>query len=244
MAACAHAPPPGSVTPHQRTVGACDGNPRDVVHVRFLSGAGVQIWRRGTDEILTPPSYSNPSVWAIALRLPFRANRERIDAWLPDVSGVRAILVGHAHYDHLASVPFILEERAPDATVYASRTAQHLLAGAGLEERVVPLNDVMGNWERPGAWIYLPDGNVPEDFASQAENAWTNCMRILEHNGMRMKDVVKITHFITDAANLPAYNEVRLKFLGKDKPASTLLIVAGLARPELLIEVEMVAAKP
>ena len=89
-----------------------------------------------------------------------------------------------------------------------------------------------------------PDGNVPADFAGQAENAWNNCTKILEHNGMRMKDVVKITHFITDAANLPAYNEVRMKFLGKDKPASTLLIVAGLARPDLLIEVEMIAAKP
>ncbi len=89
-----------------------------------------------------------------------------------------------------------------------------------------------------------PDGNVPEDFVGQAENAWNNCVKILEHNGMRMKDVVKITHFITDAANLPAYNDVRMKFLGKDKPASTLLIVAGLARPDLLIEVEMVAAKP
>ncbi len=89
-----------------------------------------------------------------------------------------------------------------------------------------------------------PDGNVPEDFASQAENAWNNSMKILEHNGMRMKDVVKINHFLTDAANIPAYPEVRSKFLGKDKPASTLLIVAGLARPDLLIEVEMVAAKP
>ena len=89
-----------------------------------------------------------------------------------------------------------------------------------------------------------PEGNVPDDFASQAENAWNNCVKILEHNGMRMKDVVKITHFITDAANLPTYNEVRTKFLGKDKPASTLLIVAGLALPNLLIEVEMVAAKP
>ncbi len=89
-----------------------------------------------------------------------------------------------------------------------------------------------------------PDGNVPADFASQAENAWNNCVKILEANSMRMKDVVKITHFITDSANLPAYNEVRTKFLGKDKPASTLLIVAGLARPDLLIEVEMIAAKP
>ena len=86
------------------------------------------------------------------------------------------------------------------------------------------------------------DGNVPADFAAQADLAWQNCMAPLSFNSMRMKDVVKITHFITDAANLPAYNAVREKFLGEERPASTLLIVAGLARPDLLIEVEMVAA--
>ena len=86
------------------------------------------------------------------------------------------------------------------------------------------------------------DGNVPADFAAQADLAWRNLMAILEFNGMRMKDVVKITHFLTDAADLPAYNEVRAKYLGEDRPASTLLIVAGLARPDLLVEVEMVAA--
>ena len=86
------------------------------------------------------------------------------------------------------------------------------------------------------------DGGVPADFRSQAKNAWDNLMRILEHNGMRMKDVVKINHFLTDAADLPAYNEVRSEFLGEERPSSTLLIVAGLARPELRVEVEMIAA--
>ena len=86
------------------------------------------------------------------------------------------------------------------------------------------------------------DGNVPADFAAQADLAWQNLMAILEFNGMRMKDVVKVTHFLTDAADLPAYNEVRAKYLGEERPASTLLIVAGLARPDLLVEVEMVAA--
>lgn len=86
------------------------------------------------------------------------------------------------------------------------------------------------------------DGHVPDDFAAQAENAWQNCMAILAFNSMRMKDVVKITHFITDAADIEAYNAVRTKYLGNERPASTLLIVAGLARPELKIEVEMVAA--
>ena len=86
------------------------------------------------------------------------------------------------------------------------------------------------------------DGNVPADFSAQADLAWRNLMAILEFNGMRMKDVVKITHFLTDAADIPAYNEVRAKYLGEERPASTLLIVAGLARPDLLVEVEMVAA--
>lgn len=87
-----------------------------------------------------------------------------------------------------------------------------------------------------------PDGNVPADFAGQADLAWRNLMAILEFNGMRIKDAVKITHFLTDAANIAVYNEVRNKYLGEERPASTLLIVAGLARPDLLVEVEMVAA--
>ena len=49
-------------------------------------------------------------------------------------------------------------------------------------------------------------------------------------------------HFITDAANLPAYNTVRADYLGENRPTSTLLIVAGLADPNFLVEVEMIAA--
>lgn len=85
-------------------------------------------------------------------------------------------------------------------------------------------------------------GNIPPDFRTQAENTWLNCTRILEYNGLRMKDVVKITHFLTDARNIPVYNEVRARFLGNERPASTLLLVAGLFKPEFLVEVEMMAA--
>ena len=37
-----------------------------------------------------------------------------------------------------------------------------------------------------------PDGNIPSDFAGQAELAWQNCMKVLEHNRLRMGDVVKM----------------------------------------------------
>lgn len=87
-----------------------------------------------------------------------------------------------------------------------------------------------------------PDGAVPKDFRAQAENAWSNCQRILEFNGMRIKDVVKVNHFLVSAADIPAYNQVRMKFLGETRPASTLIIVKELFKPEFLVEVEMVAA--
>tara|TARA_R110000787_G_scaffold46854_4_gene113769 strand:+ start:368 stop:766 length:399 start_codon:yes stop_codon:yes gene_type:complete len=86
------------------------------------------------------------------------------------------------------------------------------------------------------------DGNVPDSFDAQAVNAWENCLAVLEHNRLRVSDVVKITHFITDAKNLPAYNAIRGEYLGENRPASTLLIVAGLADPRFLVEVEMIAA--
>ena len=85
-------------------------------------------------------------------------------------------------------------------------------------------------------------GNLPEDFATQARNSWKNCIAILEHNRLRINDVIKINHFITDTINLSVYKEIRTEFLGEYRPASTLLIVAGLADPKFLIEIEMIAA--
>ena len=86
------------------------------------------------------------------------------------------------------------------------------------------------------------EGNVPNDFLSQARNAWENCLAILEHNRLRISDVVKVNHFLTDSKNIDAYNQVRAEYLGENRPASTLLIVAGLADPNFLVEVEMIAA--
>lgn len=87
------------------------------------------------------------------------------------------------------------------------------------------------------------DGTVPADFDAQARLAWSNCTAILEAHGMSLADVVKINHFLTRTEDIPAYAEMRPGLLGEARPASTLLVVAGLARPDLLIEVEMVAAK-
>lgn len=87
------------------------------------------------------------------------------------------------------------------------------------------------------------DGLVPEDVTSQAELAWTHVVTMLERAGMTVGDLVKVTHYLVRAADIPAYVQVRSRFLGTARPASMLLIVSALARPEFLVEVEAYAAK-
>ena len=52
-----------------------------------------------------------------------------------------------------------------------------------------------------------------------------------------------VTQYLTRAEDIAAYTEVRVRVLGDVRPASTLLLVAQLVRPEFLVEVEVMAAK-
>ena len=103
----------------------------------------------------------------------------------------------------------------------------------------------------PGArWLYLagqigvrPDGSVPATIEEQTEVVWQNILAVLADAGMGIGDVVKITSFLTRHENFPSFAQVRAKFLGSHRPASTLLVISSLARPEFLVEVEAIAAK-
>jgi enamine deaminase RidA (YjgF/YER057c/UK114 family) len=80
------------------------------------------------------------------------------------------------------------------------------------------------------------------DFRAQAERVYQNLRRALESVGGSLDDLVKTTTFITDSRNVPALRELRAKHLrGASPPANTLLVVAGLARKDLLIEIEGIA---
>lgn len=89
-----------------------------------------------------------------------------------------------------------------------------------------------------------PKGKVQPTFKGQAEQAFRNVVACLRANGMTKRDLVKVTVFLTDSRYIEAYRAARKKILGDAVlPASTLLIVEGLAAPEMLIEVEAWAAK-
>src|SRR5688572_12620030 len=97
------------------------------LEIEFL-GVGSFAIASGGDRVLTPPFYSNPSLPDV-LTGTVRADPTAIDRFLDPIAieGAQAILVGHAHYDHLMDVPHVFT-RTPQATIYGNLDMQRLLA--------------------------------------------------------------------------------------------------------------------
>jgi enamine deaminase RidA (YjgF/YER057c/UK114 family) len=60
---------------------------------------------------------------------------------------------------------------------------------------------------------------------------------------MTVTDIVKVTQYLTRADDIAAYAKVRTRYLGQARPASMLLVIPQLVWPEILVEVEIIAAK-
>ena len=85
---------------------------------------------------------------------------------------------------------------------------------------------------------------VLDSIRKQAEQAFRNILACLRENGMRKNDLVKFNVYLTDSRHIESYRAARKKVIGDATlPASTLLIIDGLASSDLLIEVEALAAK-
>jgi reactive intermediate/imine deaminase len=81
------------------------------------------------------------------------------------------------------------------------------------------------------------------DIKAQTRQVFDNIKAILAAAGAGMKDIVKINTYITDQSKFREMLEVRKDIFGANPPASTAVVVAGLAFPGLLIEVEAIAIK-
>ncbi len=85
----------------------------------------------------------------------------------------------------------------------------------------------------------------PDDFEAQCVQVHENIRSALSSLGLTFKDVIRTDNFITDRKYLPLLRKVRSKYLPADHaPASTLLVVDGLFRPDLLVEVSVEAVLP
>ena len=80
------------------------------------------------------------------------------------------------------------------------------------------------------------------DLKAQAVQALENIKAILEANNATMDDVVKVTLYVTDMRAYDELTDIRMKYFPKNGPASVIVEVSKLALPDLMVEIEAVAA--
>jgi|SRR6185437_3846701 len=81
------------------------------------------------------------------------------------------------------------------------------------------------------------------DAVAQTEHIFSSLKLILDAAGLVPADILKVTIYATDISIRSAINPVRQRFFGEVRPASTLVEVSALVHPDLMVEVEAVAAK-
>ena len=84
---------------------------------------------------------------------------------------------------------------------------------------------------------------MPDDVAAQARNAFGTIEGVLGEAGFALADVVRATYYILDRTDADAVLAVCGEVLRDIRPAATILIVAGLLRPEMKVEIEVTAKR-
>ena len=106
--------------------------------------------------------------------------------------------------------------------------------------------------DSPATRIVYISGQVPldsdgqlvgeGDFEAQTRQVFQNLTRALEAADAVWSDVVKLNYFLTDVSQITSVRAIRDEYVDTDRPpASTLVQVSGLFRPEVMVEVEAVA---
>ena len=100
---------------------------------------------------------------------------------------------------------------------------------------------------RTGEWLFVSGltargtGAEQGDIVAQTEAILEGLKGALEAEGGSLRDVIRVTVYVTELDRLMDVHEVRHRYFGDALPASTLVQVAALVRPELMIEIEAIA---
>lgn len=86
------------------------------------------------------------------------------------------------------------------------------------------------------------DGRLADTEEGQHEQCWRNILAILKAHGLGPQDILDVRGYVTGPDGVPLYRSVRDRMLDGARPASTLLIVSGLADPDWLVEISVVVA--
>jgi reactive intermediate/imine deaminase len=87
------------------------------------------------------------------------------------------------------------------------------------------------------------DGRIVEGgFLAQGRQAFANLRRALEAGGSSLRDVVKVTIFVTDMGHFQDVVALRREFFSAPYPADTIAEIRALYDPKAMIEIEAIAA--
>lgn len=129
------------------------------IKIQYLGVGGHRI-QYGEDVLLTGPSFTNPHLLRTGPFMPLSSNHKEVDKYMPESSNAEIMLIGHAHYDHLLDVPYVMQKYAPKAHLYGSKTTVNTIINEIPAERMTALNDYMGTREQPGKWFYSESGTM------------------------------------------------------------------------------------
>lgn len=125
-------------------------------------------------------------------------------------------------------------------------TTQYINVGTGIPG--IPFS----NGTKAGDYIFVSGqighvdgkGNKLEGIEAQTRQVMENIKAVLKAAGASFADVVKTTVFLTNRNDFARMNEVYRSYFTKNFPARSTVIVAGLARPEMIVEIECIAYRP
>ena len=83
---------------------------------------------------------------------------------------------------------------------------------------------------------------MPDDVADQARNCFETIQAVLTEAGFMMADIARVQYTVSDAALVDELAPVLGAYLGEIRPAAT-MVIAGMIKPEMKIEIEVTAFK-
>jgi len=89
-----------------------------------------------------------------------------------------------------------------------------------------------------------PDGKLAEGIEGQLRQIWENISAILISANMTLNNIVRVMTFVTRPEHFSIHTRVRGEFLGEHRATATGVCITALAAPEILCEIEVVAASP
>lgn len=118
-------------------------------------GVGCFGFRYNGVQVLTDPFFTYLPLRTVAVGkvLP---DPEQVDPYLDNFTDVKAMLVGHAHYDHNLDLPYIAKTLNEDCFVLGSKTLRHTFAPNNLPTPFVDMNDKVASKTKLGQWWVHP----------------------------------------------------------------------------------------